>query len=73
VSLQLAIGVAAHRPSLLSLPARLNAVASNLGAACLVAVHLLVARSALRDRFDVATLTSLSAALPMIWPYPTAP
>jgi peptidoglycan/LPS O-acetylase OafA/YrhL len=48
VSLQFAIGVAAHRPSLLSLPARLNAVASNLGAACLVAVYLLVARSASR-------------------------
>jgi peptidoglycan/LPS O-acetylase OafA/YrhL len=74
VSLQFAIGVAAHGPSLLSPPARLNAVVRNLGAACLVSVHLLVARSVLRDRFDVATLTSLSTALLMIGigPHPTA-
>jgi peptidoglycan/LPS O-acetylase OafA/YrhL len=66
VSLQFAIGVAAYRLSLLSHSPRLAAIASHLGAACLVAVYLLVARNVLRDLFDVAILTSLSTALLMI-------
>jgi peptidoglycan/LPS O-acetylase OafA/YrhL len=66
LSLQFAIGVAAYRLSLLSHSPRQAALASNLGAACLAAVYLLVARRVLRDAFDVAILTSLSTALLMM-------
>jgi peptidoglycan/LPS O-acetylase OafA/YrhL len=65
VSLQFAIGVVAFRLSL-RVPMRLSGIASNLGAAGLVVIYLLIVMRELHDLFDVAILTSLSTALLMI-------
>lgn len=66
VSLQFGLGVIAYRISRLSLPEKLPKIASEFGAAGLLAVYFLIATSKVRDPFDVAMLASFATALLMI-------
>jgi peptidoglycan/LPS O-acetylase OafA/YrhL len=66
VSLQFGLGVVAYRISRRSLPTKLAKIASDLGAAGLIAVYLLISTAVLRDPFHHAMLASLATALLMI-------
>ena len=66
VSLQFGLGVVAYRISRLSFLEKLAKIASDLGAAALIAVYFLITTSKVSDYFYVGMLASLATALLMI-------
>jgi peptidoglycan/LPS O-acetylase OafA/YrhL len=66
VILQFGIGVAAHKLSTLNVPSYWSKVASDVGAAGLIAIYLLIVTDQLREGFNAAVLTSVATAAMMI-------